>query len=374
MRSSFLTILLLPCVAVGTLNLACSPGPTHRSVSDHFDGVHFHNRPPYTPDSFWDGARLFWSIADHRHRWPEQPVPAQTTSPAARVPCGLHATVIGHATILIQLDGLNILTDPVMGERIGVNRLLSEKRAIPPGLSLEQLPVIDVILISHNHFDHLDIPSLQAIERRQPEHAPLVLTGLGNAALLRKHGIGNTKEMDWGDSVLFSGERIAFLEAVHESGRTNYLDDKSLWGSFLIESTSGKLYFAGDSAYGNHFRRIGQSFGSIDMSFLPIGAYEPHTFLYRHHMSPAEAVQAHEDLGSAKSVGIHFNVFNSAADRFDQPREDLQIALTNAKLPQSAFVASSPGEMVSLPCHGPSASADQRIFTENTPTSQMPSR
>ncbi len=110
------------------------------------------------------------------------------------------------------------------------------------------------------------------------------------------------------------------------------------------------------------------------MSFLPIGAYEPHTFLYRHHMSPAEAVQAHEDLGSAKSVGIHFNVFNSAADRFDQPREDLQIALTNAKLPQSAFVASSPGEMVSLPCHGPSASADQRIFTENTPTSQMPSR
>ncbi len=186
--------------------------------------------------------------------------------------------------------GLNILTDPAMGDRIGPNRLFSVKRQLAPGLTLKQLPTIDLLLISHNHFDHLDLPSLKAIVKQQPDHPPLVLTGLGNGALLNENGIGKTKEMDWDDFVEVAGERIYFLEAVHESGRFNYVDNKSLCGSFLIEAPSAKLYFAGDSAYGGHFRRIGQKFGPIDLSFLPIGAYEPHARLYRHHMDPAEAV------------------------------------------------------------------------------------
>lgn len=320
-------------------------------LSDHFDGSRFHNRAPYPPDSFAENVRLFWAIAVHRHAWPRQPAITQATPTEPRVACGVRATIIGHATVLLQVDGLNILTDPVMGERIGANRLISEKRAIAPGLSLKQLPVIDVILLSHNHFDHLDLPSLQAIVKRQLGDPPLVLTGLGTARLLQKHGIERVKEMDWNDFVDISGERIYFLEVVHESGRLNYVDDKSLWGSYLIEAPSAKLYFAGDSAYSDHFKRIGQAFGPIKMAFLPIGAYEPHALLYRHHMDPAEAVRAHLDLQSEKSIGIHFNIFNSAADRFNQPVEDLRTARNKAQLLPSAFVAPMPGELFTEPCN-----------------------
>ena len=158
-------------------------------VSDHFNGTNFYNRIPYAAHDFWDSWRLFWAIAVHRHHWPNQPVAFHAAQTEARVPCGLRATIIGHAMVLLQVDGLNILTDPVMGERIGENRLLSVNRELAPGLSLGELPIIDVILISHNHFDHLDIPSLQAILGRQPNSAPVVLTGLGNAKLLRKNGI-----------------------------------------------------------------------------------------------------------------------------------------------------------------------------------------
>jgi L-ascorbate metabolism protein UlaG (beta-lactamase superfamily) len=181
---------------------------------------------------------------------------------------------------------------------------------------MDQLPPIDVILISHNHYDHLDMPTMI---RLFDKHRPLVLTGLGNASLLKESGISKVKELDWWQHRNIKDLKLFFVPAQHFSGRGVSDRDKTLWGGFVIQTRYGNVYFAGDTAYGRFLNLISEKFGPMFLSFLPIGAFEPRWFMRPYHFDPGDAVRAHLDLESARSVGIHFGTFKLSLEGVDVP-------------------------------------------------------
>jgi L-ascorbate metabolism protein UlaG (beta-lactamase superfamily) len=251
---------------------------------------------------------------------------------------------IGHATALIQTPTLNIITDPVLFDAIGP-KLAPIKTVTHPGARLESLPRIDLILISHSHYDHLDLKSIHALVDRQQGTPPTVVVGLGVGEVLKKEGIPSYSELDWGGSVMVKDTKIFFLEAVHTSRRGVWDTNRTLWGSFLIESPEGRIYFAGDTAYGSHFTSIYDRFGAPTISLLPIGAYEPRWFMYRMHMSPDEAVRAHMELHSEHSIGIHFGLIDNAGEGYEAPVRDLAVARASHGVPEAQFVAPCLGQV-----------------------------
>jgi L-ascorbate metabolism protein UlaG (beta-lactamase superfamily) len=214
-----------------------------------------------------------------------------------------------------------------------------------PGVLIDSLPAIDIILISHNHYDHLDLRSLHALFDRQRTHPPTILIGAGGGRLLDSEGLSSYSELDWDESVTMKDARVHFLEAVHTSRRGLWDRNKSLWGSFLIESPEGSIYFAGDSAYGTHFRKIYEKYGSPKVSLLPIGAYEPRWFMYRMHMNPDEAVRAHLDLHSQNTIGIHFGLIDNAGESYEAPINDLIAARQTRGVEAARFVAPRYGQI-----------------------------
>jgi L-ascorbate metabolism protein UlaG (beta-lactamase superfamily) len=214
-----------------------------------------------------------------------------------------------------------------------------------PGVLVDSLPAIDVILISHNHYDHLDVRSLGALIDRQRSNPPTILAGRGVGALLRNAGLTRYTELDWDESVAAKDARIYFLEAIHTSRRGMWDTNATLWGSFLIDSPDGKIYFAGDSAYGPHFRHVHEKYGAARLSLLPIGAYEPRWFMYRKHMNPDEAVRAHLDLQSQSSIGIHFGLIDNAGESYEAPSTDLVAALRARGVDTTNFVTPHYGQV-----------------------------
>jgi L-ascorbate metabolism protein UlaG (beta-lactamase superfamily) len=264
---------------------------------------------------------------------------------------------MGHATTLIQTPTLNIITDPILFDSIGP-RLAPIKTVTNPPVTVGRLPRIDIILISHNHYDHLDLRSLHAIFNHQARDPPTVLVGLGVGALLKKEGISPYSELDWNDSVTIKDTRIVFLEAVHTSRRGLWDTNRTLWGSFLIDSPEGRIYFAGDTAYGKHFKDIYERFGPPQISLLPIGAYEPRWFMYRMHMNPDDAVLAHIDLHSQHSIAIHFGLIDNASESYEAPVHDLAIARRTHGIEKAAFVAPHLGQVFEFDgCAEPSSRA-----------------
>jgi L-ascorbate metabolism protein UlaG (beta-lactamase superfamily) len=251
---------------------------------------------------------------------------------------------IGHSTTLIQTPGLNVITDPILFDSIGPP-LFGIKAVTKPGLRIESLPTIDLILISHSHYDHLDLRSLHALVDRQRTNRPKILAGRGVGAVLRDAGLKYYSELDWDESVSVNGARIYFLEAVHTSRRGVWDTDATLWGSFLIDSPDGSIYYAGDTAYGPHFRHVFEKFGSPTVSLLPIGAYEPRWFMFRMHMNPDEAVRAHLDLHSQRSIGIHFGLIDNAGESYDAPGNDLIAARRAHGVEAAAFVVPRYGQV-----------------------------
>lgn len=238
-------------------------------------------------------------------------------------------TYINHATLLIRLNGVNVLTDPTYAERASVLSFLGPKRVHAPGIAFEDLPPIDAVVISHNHYDHLDIQTLQRLhERDQPQF----LVGLGNETLLRESGIDRVRPLDWGESVFVRGVKIIFAPAQHWSARGVLDRNKTLWGSYVIMDKTHRVYFAGDTGYAPHFAQIGTSYGPFDVAILPIGAYEPRWFMKAQHIDPAEAAQAHIDLRARHSIGMHFDTFplsdepyGASSAAFLQQRADKQL-------------------------------------------------
>jgi len=310
-------------------------------VSDHFDGTEFFNQERDKKRTFWDFLR--WRLTRTAGKWPDWIDDEPGTRPPERIAGeGLRVTFVNHATILIQTQGLNLLTDPVWSDRVGPGGMtLGPKRVRPPGLKWEDLPPIDVVLISHNHHDHMDVPTLA---RLQAAYRPVFLVPLGNARLLAQHGIHNTVELDWWQDHTVRGPvRITLVPARHTSMRGLWDYNRALWGGFVISAPGGPVYFSGDTGFGVHFEQIRAKFGPMRFAMLPIGAYEPSWLMSTVHCSPEDAVRAHKILESRMSMAHHFGTFELADDGLMSPPERLRRAMTRVGL--------SPDEFI-LPKHG----------------------
>jgi L-ascorbate metabolism protein UlaG (beta-lactamase superfamily) len=269
--------------------------------------------------------------------------------PPVRVEAGaLRVTLVNHSTVLLQLDGLNILTDPIWSDRCSPVSWAGPRRVRPPGLALEHLPPIDFVLLSHNHYDHCDLPTLRRLAAAHP--SARVFTGLGNRPLLTGAGFPDVTELDWGDAEqVTSGLRLTALPAQHFSGRGFRDRQKTLWLSFLLEAAGGPVYFAADSGWGSHFVTIGKRYGPLRLALLPIGAYLPRWFMRGVHIDPEEAVRAHLALHSRLSAAIHFGTFELGGDGQYQGVEELRAALDTQGVPRDRFRVLDFGEGMDVP-------------------------
>ncbi len=313
--------------------------------SDHWDGRQFHNVHDRTVKSFRDVLR--WRRESQPVPWPRW-VEDPRQPPPARLPAGrIGATFIGHASFLIQIGGRCILTDPVWSMRGSPLAFAGPRRVRAPGQALEALPGCDLLLVSHNHYDHLDLPTLREVRRRW---SPPAVTGLANARHLAKAGIRGAVELDWWQSTEVAGLRITYVPAQHFSARTLSDRNRSLWGGFVIEAEGATVYFAGDSGWCPHFAEIAARFPRIDLALIPIGAYEPRFFMRTQHMDPGEAVQAHQALGARRSVGMHFGTFAGLTDEaIEGPEAWLAEARAAAGVPAEAFATLPFGGSLDLP-------------------------
>ena len=298
----------------------------HGPITNHFNGRDFHNLEPPERKGFLDFLR--WQLTSKRGHWnkwtdsqPGRVSPPRVTGKDLRV------TFINHATVLIQTEGLNIVTDPIWSERASPVSWAGPKRHRSPGLRFEDLPPIDLVLIGHNHYDHLDVKTLVQL---RAGHSPHFITGLGNRALLDAYEITDVTELDWWQAAKISDElSIICVPAKHFSGRGLSDGDATLWCGFVVQTSSGNVYFAGDTGMGNHFLEIKERFGQFRLVLLPLGAYLPRWFMHPVHLSPAEAVNVHYLLQPEASVAIHFGTFALGDDGEVEPVRDLQKALDN---------------------------------------------
>jgi L-ascorbate metabolism protein UlaG (beta-lactamase superfamily) len=294
---------------------------------DTIFGRRFYNVEFIKHHNAWDMVK--WGLTGKREKWPEWVNIEPGETPPERVEKGIRYTVVNHATVLIQVNGINILTDPIWSVRASMLSCIGPKRAVPPGITFDQLPPIDVVLISHNHYDHMDIPTLERLVKRDN---PLVVTGLGNQQILQRYGIKNVQELDWWKGFTRGGIEFCFTPARHFSrrGATDY--NLSLWGSFIIRTPSGVICFIGDSGYGSFIKEIRRRFGPVDLAFIPIGAYEPAWMMETVHLTPEQAWQVHDELGSRLSVAIHFGTFQLTDEGINEPVERLgKVIMQNGK-------------------------------------------
>jgi L-ascorbate metabolism protein UlaG (beta-lactamase superfamily) len=317
--------------------------PAYRGpVTDHFDGETFNNLDHKSPEGL--GSFLKWQSRRERGPWRDL-VAAEPGPPPPRRVIGeeIRVTFVNHSTLLVQMDGLNILTDPIWSDRASPVGFAGPMRVRPPGIRFEDLPLIDIVLVSHNHYDHLDLPTL---ERLQSACSPRVFTGLGNAELLRSRGIFGARDLDWWQRVeVAKGVWLISVPAQHFSGRGVIDRNTTLWTAFVIQGPSGRVYFAGDTGYGSHFRAARDRIGPMRVALLPIGAYAPQWFMKSVHMSPLEAIQAAIDLEATTSIATHYGTFPMADDGEDQPLEDLARALAkDRRLSPERFLALKFGE------------------------------
>jgi len=250
-------------------------------------------------------------------------------------------TWVGHSTLLVQLDGVSFLTDPHWGSRAGPwSGRVGVKRHAPPGLAFEDLPKIDFVLISHDHYDHLDEPTVRRLART---FNPRFVVPLGIKAWLADRGITNAVELDWGESVTLHGLTIVCTPAQHFSGRTLRDQGRRLWASWVVLG-SKRFYFGGDSGYYRHFKEIGDAYGPFDLTALAIGSYTPREMTRLIHTSPEDALQAWLDLRGARFVGIHWGTFALAEEPFDGPPRRLGAEVERRRLDAEAIWVLKPGE------------------------------
>lgn len=285
----------------------------------HFDGKRFYN--PDAPQARGLLDVLRWKLTSRPEPSPsfiadvEQSVPPRSVEGS-----GLRVTLVNHSTVLLQQRGFNILTDPIWSERASPFAWIGPRRRRKPGVSWEDLPPIDAVLISHNHYDHLDLPTLRRLAARG---GATYIVPAGGARLLRSENIGPVHELDWGESLSLPGFTIHCVPALHFSSRGIYDLNTTLWCGYVIECRERLVYFAGDTAFGSHFAWIREKFGSPGLALLPIGAYEPRWFMSPVHMAPDEAVKAHQILGAKTSIAIHHGTFQLADEGIDTPKKQL---------------------------------------------------
>ena len=321
----------------------------HRS--DHFDGTHFYNigSQPWKGTAHRHGffGAMKWMLSRRGGNWKWRDNRVQAKPQPRVFGKELVVTFVNHATVLIQTEGLNILTDPVWSQRVSPVSFAGPKRYRPPGIRFADLPPIDLVLISHNHYDHMDLPTLK---RLRQTWKPPIFVGLRNAEYLKEKGVGGAEDMDWWDRKQISDS--VFVNCVpsqHFSGRGLSDRNMTLWCGYVIETPHGNIYFAGDTGYGPFLERIHEHFASIRLALLPIGAYMPQWFMKSIHESPDEALQAYHDLSAQTAVGIHFGTFALADDGQDQPPERIHELLEAAPEPKPHFLILDNGESATVP-------------------------
>lgn len=314
-------------------------------ISDHFDGRRFSNLAgePETDRSLRDVFR--WYREAPRTQWPKS-VPVTPAIPQPKVE-GWQVTMVGHATVLIQIHGMNILTDPVWSDRASPLAFAGPRRVAAPGIAMDDLPPIHAILLSHNHYDHLDIATLRALHAR---HAPLIVTPLGNDSIIRRNmAAARIVSGDWFERfAIAEGVEVHIVPALHWSSRGLRDRRMALWGGFMLRAGGKLIYFAGDTGYGTGaiFRDLRQRFGPVDLALLPIGAYDPRWFMAAQHTDPEDAVQIMLDLDATAAIGIHWGTFKLTDEPMEEPAQRLAAELRTRGLAADRFRALRPGDSI----------------------------
>ena len=256
-------------------------------------------------------------------------------------------TWIGHATLLVQLAGLNILTDPHFSERAFPVQWMGPRRRVPLPASLDELPRIDAVVISHSHYDHLDLQTVRALSK-QAGGPPRFFVPLGIERWLADQGIHGAQAMDWWDKTTLGNLELTFVPAQHWSARTPFDRNRTLWGGWVLKAGTSSFYFAGDTGYSRDFVDIGERFGGFDVAAIPVGAYLPRWFMKDQHVDPDEAVQIHKDVRSRLSIGIHWGSFELTDEPLDAPIGDLDDARRRMGVSADEFRLLRPGQTIRM--------------------------
>jgi len=302
----------------------------------------FDNVYPFPPKNFWTAMKWRWTRTPAE--WPKSR-PLSVTHKAGQKLTGDQAAVtwIGHSSFLLEFENFRILMDPVYSKTLGPHPLLGPSRVIEAGISLEQTPKVDLILISHDHFDHMDLPTLEYFSKRDN---PLVIAGVGNKPLLEETGFKKIVEMNWWDKHTVSNEiTVTFVPAQHWSTRTLFSRNTTLWGGFYFKVRNKTYYFVGDTGYHPKlFKEIHKKAGSPDFAFIPVGAYAPRDFMKDQHNDPAEAVEIHKDVNAKQSVGMHHGTFQLTDEGIDEPCQNLAVESKSKGLAVADFTCMDVGE------------------------------
>jgi L-ascorbate metabolism protein UlaG (beta-lactamase superfamily) len=318
-------------------------------LSDHFDGTRFFNPGGTPPKGFSDFLR--WQFGGGRVAWPASVATAPPARPEARV-ADLRVTMVGHATLLIQMDGVNILTDPVWSDRASPVGFAGPKRVTAPGIAFDDLPPIDLILLSHNHYDHLDTATLARLNAR---FGCPVITPLGNDTILRDAVPGiDARAHDWGDAVALGPLTVHLAPCHHWSARGTRDRSMALWAGFVIAGPAGRVLHIGDTGYdgGRPYRDLpgsDTSSGPLRLAILPVGAYAPRWFMAPQHQDPAEAVAGFRQSGAAWAIGHHWGTFQLTNEGREAPLDDLAAALADQGVAPERFRALAPGQVWDVP-------------------------
>ncbi len=352
-RRRLLTFLGVPALAtlVGGAYAARARGQNpyyNGPIAPNFDGLRFSDGRVITK-----GFKEFfqWQLSGGRENWPASYPALAPDTPPTKVE-GLRVSHVGHATFLIQAGGLNIITDPLFSERASPVQFAGPKRVNPPGIAFDNLPKIDVILITHNHYDHLDLNSVHRIFDRD---GCRIIAPLGNDTIISaKRPDIKVEAHDWGGNVSLSpGVNVTLVPSYHWSARGAFDRHMALWASYVISTPVGRIYHIGDTGYhdGAFFKEHGQAYGPFKLAILPIGAYEPRWFMADNHMNPAEAIDVMLHLRAEMALGHHWGTFQLTNEGVERPLQALKQALLEARVPETTFTASRPG-MVWEPAAG----------------------
>jgi L-ascorbate metabolism protein UlaG (beta-lactamase superfamily) len=331
-------------VACGTSNPYYDPAKAHHTP-DGFRNLADGDKPTFGALMRWRWQRLW------REPSPQDAsrVPRVALDPAVllRPEAGWRATWIGHSTVLLQINQVNVITDPIFSTCASPFSWTGPERAVPPALTVADLPHIDAVLISHNHYDHLDEASVLALAG-QAGGPPRFVVPLGMERWFADHGISSVQALDWWQETTVTRDgttvRIELLPPQHWSRRGPWDTNANLWGSFGLWGGGGAAFFAGDTGYGPVFQEIGRRAGPFDLALIPVGCFEPRWFMHGQHVNPEEAVRIHRDVGARYSIGIHWGAFRMCDEPVEAPLDDLAPALVRQGVAADAFQLWAVGE------------------------------